>query len=547
MQDFEAKAIASRIDRAIAQLCAVLLKANQEELDKLREELTKEIRDHKNSGILTIAFVGQYNAGKSTTISALTGRRDIRIDSDVATDKTSEYDWEGIKLIDTPGLYAGRDDHDDITYRAIARADLLVFCLTYMLFDSITLSNFKKLAYDWGYHAKMMLLVNKMSDEAGEFQQKIESYQASLTEAIRPHALSEFLPSYVDAKDYCEGCDSDDSTLKEISYFPDFIKNLNQFIRVKGVLGQLDTPIRIALVYLDQAKDIVRRDSVKDDTFFELMNRLKRRLDKSRDHLDQEANSILIRMYQEIVSEGDRMAFLINGLTDGTDGKESFEKEVEQCKKNIQQIIQRVQHSIQTKLEEEVQTLRRDVEELNRNELFCALQAKLDAAEHGDLLTDLDLSALRDQINGFQGVGSFILTTGFAVETVESLFGLGELLGGIEPLMGGFIDLLGPGIAVYGAWKIFEEWHKQQEADKKLADAQIAVQREFAGIARKVEQNFKEGLKKFKESFYGNFEERISEVKGREEEKIAVSNEILGELLVVQKQLEGVRRELGHI
>ncbi|MHC5759567.1 GTPase [Nostoc sp.] len=100
---------------------------------------------------MTVAFVGQYNAGKSTTISALTGQRDIKIDSDIATDVTATYDWNSIKVIDTPGLFTDRQDHDEITYEAINKADLLVFNLTYMLFDLITIENFKKLAYEKGY------------------------------------------------------------------------------------------------------------------------------------------------------------------------------------------------------------------------------------------------------------------------------------------------------------------------------------------------------------------------------------------------------------
>lgn len=36
----------------------------------------------------------------------------------------------GIALVDTPRLFTDRKDHDEITYDAINKADLLVFCLT---------------------------------------------------------------------------------------------------------------------------------------------------------------------------------------------------------------------------------------------------------------------------------------------------------------------------------------------------------------------------------------------------------------------------------
>ena len=52
--------------------------------------------------------MGQYSSGKSNIISALTGRKDIKIDANVATDIVSEYLWNNIVLMDTPGILAGR-------------------------------------------------------------------------------------------------------------------------------------------------------------------------------------------------------------------------------------------------------------------------------------------------------------------------------------------------------------------------------------------------------------------------------------------------------
>ena len=179
----------------------------------------------------TVAFIGQYSAGKSTIISALTGRNDIYIDSDIATDKTTSYDWNGIKLIDTPGLWRGHEDHDEITYDAIEKADLLVFCLTHSLFDSFTLDNFKKLAYNNGYSHKMMLVINKMSQEGGEEEQKITSYYDSLIKSLEPHRLEEFPICFIDAKDYCEGREDNDDYLLEASRFQTFIDELNKFVK----------------------------------------------------------------------------------------------------------------------------------------------------------------------------------------------------------------------------------------------------------------------------------------------------------------------------
>jgi hypothetical protein len=171
---------------------------------------------------------------------------ELRNEIDRATDKTALYDWNGIKVIDTPGLFTDRADHDEITYEAIAKADLLVFCLTYMLFDTLTVENFKKLAYDKGYRWKMMLVINEMSAAGGEEDQKIASYRHSLAEALKPYALDEFPLCFIDAKDSCDGVDEDDDFLTEISRFETFITALNHFVERRAALASLEDVLKVS-------------------------------------------------------------------------------------------------------------------------------------------------------------------------------------------------------------------------------------------------------------------------------------------------------------
>ncbi|MGB3612218.1 MAG: GTPase, partial [Elainellaceae cyanobacterium] len=269
-QIFKAAAISERFQSACSQFDTLLASAESQELAKVRQRLREGLAEQQQQqGALTIAFVGQYSAGKSTIISALTGRRDIYIDADIATDKTATYDWNGIKVVDTPGLFTDRPDHDEVTYEAIAKADLLVFCLTHMLFDTLTAENFKKLAYDEGYRWKMMLVVNKMSAGAGDVEQKIASYRHSLTEALKPYSLDEFPVCFIDAKDYCEGVDEDADFLVEDSRFDTVISELDHFTEQRSSLAQLDTPIRWALRCIDDAQIGFARNSNEDNAFLE--------------------------------------------------------------------------------------------------------------------------------------------------------------------------------------------------------------------------------------------------------------------------------------
>jgi len=225
--NFQAAALAAAFKTTLAKFDDLLLGAKQSELAAIYKKMHEELDKYRQEGFLTTAFVGQYSAGKSTIISAMTGRRDIHIGADITTDKTTSYDWNGIKLIDTPGLFTDRKDHDEITYNTIRQADLLIFCLTYMLFDAITVENFKKLAYELGYRWKMMLVVNKMSDGAGEEAELIANYRHSLAVALEPYKIDDFTICFIDAKDYCEGVDEDDKFLREISRLQTFTDALN--------------------------------------------------------------------------------------------------------------------------------------------------------------------------------------------------------------------------------------------------------------------------------------------------------------------------------
>ena len=121
--------------------------------DKARQALATsdtgiQIREGRSDGI-RLVFAGQYSAGKSSILKMLTGREDIAIDAGITTQETHSYNWDGIEIVDTPGIHTQlRPDHDQISYEAIASADMLVFVITNELFDSYIADHFRKLAID---------------------------------------------------------------------------------------------------------------------------------------------------------------------------------------------------------------------------------------------------------------------------------------------------------------------------------------------------------------------------------------------------------------
>ena len=89
-QQFNYAVYQERLSRLEAKTRALLKETNNVELTRKMDSELAGLQDRKE---LRLAFVGQYSSGKSTIISALTGRKDIKIDANVATDHVSEYKY----------------------------------------------------------------------------------------------------------------------------------------------------------------------------------------------------------------------------------------------------------------------------------------------------------------------------------------------------------------------------------------------------------------------------------------------------------------------
>src|SRR4051812_22251531 len=90
-------------------------------VSKLREELVAEptlehlaqqLPDVADSSPIRVAFVGPYNAGKSSLISALTGDLSISRDSKPETASVRYHSWNDLQLVDVPGWFSGFTAHD---------------------------------------------------------------------------------------------------------------------------------------------------------------------------------------------------------------------------------------------------------------------------------------------------------------------------------------------------------------------------------------------------------------------------------------------------
>lgn len=565
-QTFKAADLSKRFKVACIQFDTLLASANSKELAAIRQKLRDGLQEYKQQGALTVAFIGQYSAGKSTIISALTGQRDIHIDADIATDTTTPYDWNGIKIIDTPGLFTDRADHDAITYEAIAKADLLVFCLTHMLFDTLTIENFKKLAYDKGYRWKIMVVINKMSAAAGEEEQKIASYRHSLSEALKPYALHEFPTSFIDAKDYCEGIDEEDDFLTEVSRFDTFIAELNHFVERRSSLTGLDTPVRIVLGCLDDAQIGFARNSNEDTAFLEVLSRLSRRVNKERERLRTKVKSITLEMAAAITTEGSHLASAV--------GDQKFEDLNKQSEINVRKYYDKAGGAFENAVESAIQSIHLEVEAELQGNLTQAFVAQLNfngKLSNQSPVTTLNRKQVQGQVEWLKKIGEqvganitkaatreiasttsqgFLRSVDVAGSSLhQGVYSLGKLIGfkfkpwqavGIAKNIGNAAKFLGPAIAVVSIGLDLHTMHKEHEHEKKMADVRRDITSQFKLIAVDLEQQIEEQLREFEVQVYVQLERNIANARQQTESAMAVSQTEIRQIVAIRKELEAI-------
>jgi len=486
--------------------------------------------------LLKISFVGQYSAGKSTMISALTGNRAIKIDADIATDKTTDYQWNNIILTDTPGLFTDRKDHDEITLRAIKESDLLVYCLTCDLFDNIILDNFVDLSYNKSYKNKMIVVINKMSMESGTYNDLVSGYTNTLEKSLLPYKFMDFSASFIDAADYIDSLDNKNKELLELSHFEDLINNLNKFIKEKGILGKLDTPIRLTLSTInDMIVDIEKRE---DKEFFQTLSRLEYVVRKNQESTTTKIKILINNLVIEILKQSNQ---IVNKI-----GEEQIDLDLEM--RSIQNIIEKAVESKQKEiteiLEQQSDLLNNEVKQVMESELTSYVLNSVEVGtiklknevltDFGDFLKNFNL--VKDASNTVGGIimqSANIYTTaglGTAGQVAGSqlhniVFSAGKFFGvkfqpwgavNLAKNLGNVVKVAGPLLCVVGLGIEIASYFKSRENVKKLIDAKKEIYDQFLSTANGLENTFAENYEKYKNETYIKMLNQINGIKEKQ-------------------------------
>lgn len=342
-------------------------------------ELPKDTDD----SLIHIVFVGQYSSGKSTIMKMLTENDDIQIGEEITTQHLSRFKWNGLEIIDTPGIHTTlRPDHDLISYEAIASADMLVFVISNELFDSHMAEHFRKLAIDKDKAGEMILVVNKMTRTAqGNTLEQQEIIKKDLENVLKPYTPEQLHISFLDAESYVDGLsekDNDPEIANELinrSGYSTFIKTLNEFVEEKGIQSKLTTQLYVLEKKLeDEIKDVLPKAEDDDiNALEESFVQQKYLLIEERGRIYQEVKDISMTAASKIRNIGlDAANLLYEGCK-----QDEVENQLDTYARDVENITQICQVDIQNVINKRLYEINRQLDNIENSTFSTELKLRL--------------------------------------------------------------------------------------------------------------------------------------------------------------------------
>ncbi len=334
---------------------------------------------------ISIVFVGQFSAGKSTIIKALTGIEDIEIGEGIKTMETHSYDWNGIEVVDTPGIKTIiRPDHDEISYKAIARADMLVYVVTEELFDDLVGQNFRKLLLEKDKADEMILVVNKMADIGNTEENRMVKLK-DLEKVTTPYSPADLRTVFVDAESYIDSLSEDDPDiaegLKERSNYDQLVETLNEFVADKGISSRLTTVLYKLFDILQDAIPHFQSSTGDDD-----VDAVEEHMLRERNIISQASwriESAVKAIYESAASEiRDKGRSIANDIYDCSD-ESAAEAMLEKAYSDVNEISSRCEKDVVAKIEELTTDCQAQLDDFYNSDFSNTLRFRLGKRKDG--------------------------------------------------------------------------------------------------------------------------------------------------------------------
>lgn len=173
------------------------------DLNELKSKIkvaTTNIEQEKFS----IAFFGAFSDGKSTILSALTNRLDIKISPEPTTDRIDAYTYGDYLIIDTPGLFSEHQMHDELTKKYISEANVVIYTVspTNPLKESHA-PTIKWLLKDLDKLDSTIFVINKMDEVADITDDEDFDKMCRIKREVVKNTLNSYLDNQVEPKIIC--------------------------------------------------------------------------------------------------------------------------------------------------------------------------------------------------------------------------------------------------------------------------------------------------------------------------------------------------------
>lgn len=550
MSNFQFKQQSKRVDGLVQSSLQIIDSCPEPEIQNLLKDFNQFWNEYQNQPKLTIAFIGQYNAGKSTLIKALTGDSTVRISAEICTDEVSEYSWKDVLVVDTPGIYAGRTDHDSLTLEKISRSDLLVFVVPNELFNPQGGDFFKKVANDMQRVGQMVLVINKMSRETGE----PETLLSSVLQVIEPYHYNDFNTCFIDADSYLQAryeTDEEEKTfLVGESNFDEFLNALQKLIERNELSAKLVTPLHKAVDLLEKSYNLLATNDQLTRDLLELLRRKENILRASQIRSINIYRSILRELEHEIVMVGEQVASKVNGHHN----QEEIETEIDHCGQKIDQLERQKITEIRSSIETELRSLETKLQNLEgsilgkniEKEIEIELQHKKEQRNY-DLNRPGSSTYLKAAPEILNGVGKFA-----SQASRDIVYSVGKSLGVKFKPWGAFkgakfIRGLGPVFAGLGfALDIFmskKEEEDEMSFEQKLRKVRVDIRKGYRDLALDIKNNHEVTIS----SELQFYDEELKDIESQKEQ-LRSSDETQKKVVdQINQQIKQLKQEISNL
>lgn len=519
MNTIKLSKISSDVKDLFCESRKVLKKSSLAKLRTMAEFVPNRFIDEDKK--IRIVFAGQYSAGKSSILSHMTGQN-LEIGQGVTTSKCCFLDWNGIEVVDSPGIHTQkRPDHDKITYDAMAEADLIVFVCTVEGFSKGLGAHFRKLLVEKGKGNEMMLVFNKM--ESSEYGNTEEGQKVFFEKDVRPVISPEFSAddlyiSYIDTYAYEDSLDAEGEEKEEllkISGYEQFYANVNEFIEDKKVLGKCTTSLYKLEQMLSEAMSEFKSGDICTDGSLNLLNQQRRMLVESRDNIKTKAYSIVRQNTQDVRNWG----FDIANVLTSSDTQDDVNAKLKVKYDEVNTVYEKAAKEIESIINLENDRLRKKIEQLEQSEFVCNLKSAIEKRIGEIKINDKTHNRLKEVASGTKNVGEWLskMATGpNAASGWNAIFKLGTYSGSkahkvvlevghffgkkfkpweavkITGKIGKFGKVVGVGGALIGvAIQIWED-KQEKKVEKQLLEYRSGIRNMFTEAANVIDMQFDE-------------------------------------------------------